>query len=193
MSIFSNYKINKLRKDVEGVYQARVEKLISNLEKIKGQELEAMFIAVAILNFRTAGFIETMNFLLFHPDSGVFRGDIGSLNEFKFRQMLRKMAIWFVYNRSKIISDSQFFRDKFLEPIFDISPDYAKPLFDTLTEMPDELKLLCFYRWCCLDIGHYDVHYDSMHENSPDCKRFTATSELAMKEAMSKLGDSHQN
>lgn len=186
MSIFSNFKINSLRKNViEGNYDSRLERLALGLKDLpQDQRLE---LATKIgFSSQANSFAKILIFSLFHPDSGVFRNDIGNLNELTFDKLYEAMVVWYSWTRTPLNSEGEkpglSFALDALETGLGIHPLIIKTYYDGLA---GETYLVNFalYRWCMLAVGHVDSCYEALHENSPECKQFVATLAHAVEEA----------
>lgn len=185
MSIFSNIKINSLRKKVEDKYVSRIEKMALDLKMLPEDQKRALATKAAF-SLQATEFAKIMNFLLFRPDVGVFRDDIGNLDEFRFNQLYQKMVVW--YSWIRILPNPEGGRDHegmnfcidSLETCLGINSTFTMDLYGGLNNLSDNLVPLAFYRWCMLDVGHIDSYYDTMHENSPNCVEFIATAHTAL-------------
>jgi len=180
MSIFSNFKINSLRKKIiEGDYELRLEKLILALESLP--QRKRLELATSISFSGDAGdFAKSMIGLLFNPEYGVFRNDVGNLNEFNFKKLYEILAIWYSWKIAFSTLEGEKnqagidFCINSLEICLNINSNLAKTYYEGLDGNPS-LANFALYRWCMLCIGHIDTSYESLHENSQDCQMFTRT------------------
>lgn len=174
MGIFSNLKINSLRKKIEGKYEDRIHRIALSLENLpQDQKLElATRLAFSL---EANAFAKIMNHSLFHPGSGIFRNDIGNLNELNFDKLYEAMVVWYSWARTPFNAEGEkpglIFALDSLEVGLGINPLITKIYYDGLAS---DLRLVNFalYRLCMLAVGHIDIYYETMHENSPDCKKF---------------------
>jgi len=180
MGIFSNFKINSLRKKIiEDNYELRLEKLALSLENFP-QDKRMDLATIIELSDEASGFAKQMIGLLFHPEYGVFRNDVGILDEFNFKRLYETLAIWYSWDRIPFNSEGGKnqagidFCSRSLELGLGISPELINTYYDGLA---GNLGLVNFalYRWCMLCIGHIDTSYESLHEDSQDCQMFIRT------------------
>lgn len=188
MGIFSNIKINSLRKKIEAKYESRIEEaasLASNLPEAQKWEL----IAKVGISIKAGAFVKEMNHSLFHPDGGIFKDDIGNLDEGNFERLYEIMAIWFLWMGEPLSSEGVKNQDRLdrridlLETGLGIKPQITRSYYDGLAGMSNNLAYCALYRWCMLTVGHNDIYYETMHENSPDCKTFADLVDSAAKVA----------
>ena len=188
MGLFSNYKINSLRKKIiEDNYELRLEKLALTLDSFdenKKQQLGIMIQIASMANY----FAKIMICYMFHPNTGVFKRDTINLNEKNFKDLYEVIAIW--YSWTKIESDSEGNRDqklvdfyiRLLEICLNINKSKIIIYYSGL-EDNENLENFALYRWCMLTVGHIDENYETMHENSPDCLEFINLIEEYIEEA----------
>ena len=190
MGIFSNFKINSLRKKViEGKYELRLEGLASSLKNLpENQRIElAADIAISLkVNF----FAKTLICWLFHPDSGVFKDDVWNLNEDNFDRLYQTIVVWYCWIEVPLTPEgiknpgglNNFINS--IETCLNISHTQVEIyLINGLAKLDPSLVNFTLYRWGMLTVGHADIFYESLHENSPDCKKFIGTINLAKEEA----------
>ncbi len=186
MSIFSNFKINSLRKRIiENNYKLRLERLTLSLADLP-QDQQPELAAKIEFSGEAHSFATIMICLLFHPDSGIFKKDVGNLNEFNFDKLYQIIVIWYSWVRITVDSNGEkskggvsFCIDS-LETVLGMIPLTIKIFYHGL-ESDLNLVRFALYRWCMLYVGHVDINYETMHENSPDCKKFIETIDLAQK------------
>jgi len=186
MGMFTNLKINSLRKKIEGNYDSILDGPVLSLKNLPEPQKKELATMCALV-LEAMGFAKAMNYLLFHTDVGVFRNDIGNLDEYKFDQLYRIMAICYTWiqvsfgpDGKKHSNNTDFCVDS-LETCLGINPLVARTYFDGLMESSNPVVCV-LYRWCMLAVGHIDNNWDTLHGNSPDCLLFIKTIDLAIEE-----------
>ncbi|MDP3764125.1 MAG: hypothetical protein Q8Q95_00695 [bacterium] len=187
MGIFSNFKINSLRKKIEGNYESRLEKIALDLKNLPQDQRLGLAAKLGFL-LQASAFAKIMNHALFHPDSGIFMNDVNNLNENRFNLLYQAMVIWFSWIQISLDSEDKKnqkginFSIDSLETGLGINRLVIKVYYDGLAS---NISLINFalYRWCMLAVDHTDNYYETMHENSPDCKKFIEIANLAKEEA----------
>lgn len=186
MGIFSNFKINSLKKKIENRYESRMEELVLGLKDLPEDQRKEISNRCRFA-LRATEFAKRMIHFLFYPnigvfrsdaDIGIFRGDIGNLDEYNLDRLYQMMAIW--YSWAMIRADSTGKKNQegislcinSLETCLGISPPVTKNYYDGLASIEARLLPFALYRWCMLAVGHADIYYETMHENSPDCQKF---------------------
>jgi hypothetical protein len=188
MGIFSNIKINSLRKKIEGRYESRMDIIASRLNNVSEKERLVLGARLAF-SLKLNAFAKIMNYSLFHPENGVFKNDIGNLNENNFDELYQIMIIWFSWTQIPVDSEGlvnekgmQFCIES-IALIFGINPRLITTYYKGLMVTSANLYDCAFYRWSILGIGHIDNFYDSLHENSPDAQMFIEIINTAKLEA----------
>ena len=184
MGMFTNFKINSLRKMVEDKYESKLELLVFNFKNsMEGQQLLATptFRIILLANV----FAKKVTQLLFQPDSGIFKDDISKLNENRFDLLYQIIIIW--YSWVNIPFDSEGRKDlkvvnfsiSCLENGFGIDVKSIKLCYDGYTGTYDQDVSLrvrrlyaIFYKNCMLSVGHIDRQFDTIPEDSPDFMNF---------------------
>lgn len=187
MGIFPTLKINSLRKKIEDSYQSKISLASSYLNNIQDSKQKTENTIDVFLSIKANYFVVSMNYSLFHPDNGVFRNDISSLDEYKFDQLYQIISTWFCWTEASLDSDGRKNENSInryiniLEKILGINRLVIMNYFNYLSENP-EMSGLALYRWCMLCVGHIDRNYEAMHENSQDCQNFFGVIDLAQAE-----------
>ena len=77
-----------------------------------------------------------------------------------------------------------------LKSVWGIDPEFVKLCYDGYafydqysSQVAHRLVNCAFYKNCMLSVGHIDRHFDTMLDNSPDCKEFIAELVLAIAES----------
>lgn len=188
MGIFSNFKINSLRKKIEGDYESRLERIILSGGNLPQKQKMEIAINVGI-SMKAIAFAKFMNHSLFHPDFGVFRNDVSNLNEFNFNQLFQVMAVWYIWESVPMTPEgmkNQGGLDNCTDAIvagLGISLSVIRSYYSGLAGANPRLVNFVLYRWCMLAVGHVDNSYEAMHENSPDCQKFISLISSAKEDA----------
>ena len=194
MRIISNDQIDLIIEAFQIQHESKLNRLFLDLKKsytgLENLSQKQRFEQLIRISFASQLnlFAKTMNLLLFNQSSGIFKNDIDKLNELNYDQLYCKMTIWFSWKRIPIKPGDKEYREcvstsmSSLENCLGISSDEAKIYYTNLNEISAHLIDFALYQWCMLDIGHIDTNYESMHENSPDCKKFIQTIVVASAE-----------
>jgi len=169
MGIFSDIKLISLIKKVEGKYQSRLEEKRLDLnQSLSGNQTAP---AHLVLSYKALFFAKKMNQFLFQSDSGVFKNDISKLNANNYELLYQIIIVWFSWVQIPLASESK--RD---QNSVNLSITHLKSVAHRLVNC-------AFYKSCMLSVGHIDRHFDTMLDNSPDCKEFIAELVLAIAES----------
>jgi len=192
MGVFYNLKINALFKKIDEDHESKAVAITSNLSKLPGffelttkQRIEIAY-KFSIIVY-ASNYAKLLLHELFHPEYGMFKEAANrnsrGLFELGFDKLYEIMVLWFMFMWLKIQPDEnnierQVVIKKYIDPVnscLAFDGLNAKLFYDLLltTQVP---RFLCYYRWCILAIGYYDMHYDSMHEHSPDYLKFVKIS-----------------
>jgi hypothetical protein len=188
MGILSNFKIDSLRKKIENGYDLKIEKFILNLKNLPEDRRREVSDG-GRMTLRAIEFAKIMNFSLFQPDLGIFVNDADKLDEYNFSQLYQIMIIWYTWAIISLDSSGEKNKEGIdfcidsLETSIGISPSTTKVYYDGLANMNAGLSPFALYRWSMLTIGHIDIYYETMHENSPDCIKFIATAHFSFLES----------
>ena len=178
MGFFSNVEKHILRKKIEEQYENKLQIIFSGLKNLPPKERFKQSMQV-FFAYQLNIFAKTMGSFVFNKDTGVFKNELNKLNEVNYDRLYWKMAMWFSWKRIPVKPGDKDYQEcvttnlSSLENCLGISSDEAMIYYTNLNELPDHLVNFALYRWCMLDIGHVDTNYESMHENSSDCKKFS--------------------
>jgi len=196
MGIFYNLKINALFKKIDEEHEAKAVAITSNLSKLPGffklttkQRIEIAY-KFSIIVY-ASNYARLLLHELFHPEHGMFKEAANrnprGLFELGFDKLYEIMVLWFMWFKiqpDKNTIDRQTLIKDYPDAInscLSFDGINTKLFYDLLltTQVP---RFLCYYRWCILAVGYYDINYDSMHEHSPDYLKFVKISDAIHKQ-----------
>jgi hypothetical protein len=185
MGIFFNSKEKTLIRNIEDDYDSMIEKIVLSLKNLPENQRKKIA-DEGRLSLESLEFAKMMSYFLFDQKLDVFNDDINNLTEVNLKQIYEIMIIWYTWTLIQIEPDGtrnegvMAFCIDSLEKVFGISPQVSIVYYKGLAGN-SRLEIFALYRWCMLAIGHIDSQYDSMHENSIDCRKFIEIVNCAIK------------